>query len=141
MNGVETRTQKLPWNYCQAYHSAENLTTHYCKHFGSKPCHVSPKWNSVTANVNTQDGECEAERCEETSRSGGRTPEAVQDGIEEVPLIPVGLSKLALHCSRGTDAEEEYECLASKYRRHLSPSGILGAASISRQIRLVDQKG
>lgn len=95
------------------------------------------KRNGITPDVDTQNGEREAKRCKEATRTSGRTPETVEDSIKQVPLVPVCLSKLPLHSSRCTNAEEEDQCLASKYGRCLSPSSIFGSSSVSCQIRLL----
>lgn len=95
------------------------------------------KWYRVTPDIDSQDRQCESECREEATSSCRWAPETIKDGVQKIPLIPVGLPKFALHCSRGADAEEEDQCLAGEYRRRLTPACIAGSFRVTSQVRLL----
>jgi len=133
-------SQQPPWDNCQRHNTTEQLSTDNVENLWLQTSHIRSKRDGITANVDTQNRQTEAEGSKETSSACARSPEAIKDGVEQIPLVPVCLSKPSLYSSSCTNAEEKDQCLACEYGRCLSPAGILGTASVSCQIGLLECK-
>jgi hypothetical protein len=95
------------------------------------------KGNGIATNIDSHNRESETESGEEAASPCRWSPEAVQDCIEQIPLIPICLSKLSLHCCSGADTEEEDQCLTGEYRGRLTPSGVFRSPRVASKVRLL----
>ena len=113
------------------------MTTNDREVLRKETCDVRTKWDSIAADIDAEDRQCEAEGGEEAACACAGTPEAVEDCVEEIPLVPVGLTKLALHGGGGADTEEEDEGLAGEDGRGLAPAGVFRTFGVTSEVRLL----
>ena len=105
--------------------------------FRQQARNVGAKGDGVAANVDAEDGQRETKCGEEAACTGTGTPETVEDCVEQVPLVPVGLAEFALDCGGGADAEEEDEGFAGEDGRCLAPAGVFGSFGVACEVRLL----
>lgn len=97
------------------------------------------KGNGVTSDVDAYHGQSEPRSSEETASSCCWSPEAIQNGVEKIPLVPVCLSEFPLHRGSRANAEKEDQSLAGKYRGSLTPAGISGTLGVTSEVRLLER--
>jgi hypothetical protein len=71
----------------------------------------------------------------------GASPVVVEDSLQQIPDLPVGLTPCALDGSRGGQTEEVHDHIGHKDGGSLHPAEVRGPLAVSRQIRQVDQHG
>ena len=137
--GYETRTrcQQLPGYHRQRDDTAEQLTTNNREVLREETCDVRAKGDGVAANIDSKDRKGKAEGGEEAACTCAGTPEAVEDCVEQVPLVPVGLTEFTLDSGGGANAEEEDEGLAGEDGRGLAPAGVFGTFGVTGEVRLL----
>ncbi|TLS30929.1 hypothetical protein PpBr36_02641 [Pyricularia pennisetigena] len=132
---------KLPRHDGDTQDCAEDLPPLDGEPPGEEPRHVCTKGDGVAAEVGSKHGKQETERDEEDAGASAGGPVVIQNGVQQVPGVPVGLSPLALDGGGGGEAEEEDEDLAEEDAEALQQAGVARLLDVAGQVGLVDQHG
>lgn len=132
---------QLPWQHHNPQNRTHNLAPPDSQIPRKQPRHIRPKWDRVRAKVRRKHAQNETERHKEHARPPRRRPVVVQNRVQQIPQVPVGLPPGALQGRRGGQPEEEDEALREEHAGALQPAGVGGAAGVAREVGLVDEHG